>query len=468
MRHLEHLKKVLPSYGIGPLKDAASRVMSESARLEGSVAPETARGLGEQLRLLNAYHSNLIEGVKTGILEIRKALKGQYSPGDAQRYAQELCVAHVHTERMVMERIAAGEADPFAPEFLPWLHTTFYSQLPPEHQFCHSGNGFTEHPVMLGTFRDLPVTVDGENQLGPDAEDVPELFRSLLSLYSPQNHYGDERLLAILSLHHRLAWLHPFRDGNGRMVRLHTTAAMAHAGINTAGLWSLSRGLSRNKNEYYIHLRFADEFETSRADEHLSDFIELCLEQCLDQIQFVGKLLDLTTFEGRVEAYLKNLQRRAKALGDEKLLKVAGRPGLTSLLRETFRNGTITRSRAYAILGVQRKTGAEVLKTLIDKGLLVKGKSQKAPLTCGFPEDAMPTYFPYLFKPSVMRDVEANTVVHTEPVEGLLLREGDKAKIATGSGDLLEIGRWQESFTSLLGQRVQAFVHEGVLRVLPA
>lgn len=467
MGTLDHLKKVLPQFDIGRLKDMASQVMTESARLEGSMAVETATTLGDQLRLLNSYHSNLIEGHKTGILDIRKALEGEYSADVEKRYAQELCAAHVVTEREALAQVVAGNADPFALDFLLNLHERFYSQLPPEHQFTHEAGGFADVPVRAGVLRDCFVIVDGNKQLGPAPEDVPEYLEAVLPLYSSMNHHGDEKLLAVLSLHHRLAWIHPFRDGNGRMVRLQTAAAMAQIGINRSGLWSLSRGLSRNKDEYYVNLRFVDEFDAPRADENLSDFIMLCLEQCLDQIQFVSGLLDLNKMEARIESYLVNdLLLRARILGDKDLASAFDRPSLPSVLHEAFRNGTISRPRIFDLLGVKRKRGTEIIYHLVAQGLLVRGATQKSPFKFGFPEDAMPTYFPYLYKPSIMRDVEDNRVVYTAPVHGTLLRSGDRAMVARADGTVSEIGPWRPSYAPHLAKRVRAFSYEGEMKIV--
>lgn len=53
------------------------------------------------------------------------------------------------------------------------------------------------------------------------------------------------RIIAIASAHHRLNYIHPFRDGNGRVSRLMSHAMALNAGIGGIGLWSISRGLAR-------------------------------------------------------------------------------------------------------------------------------------------------------------------------------------------------------------------------------
>ena len=49
------------------------------------------------------------------------------------------------------------------------------------------------------------------------------------------------RIEEALAAHQRLAWIHPFRDGNGRVARLHTHLVLGKLGL-TNGLWSPLRG----------------------------------------------------------------------------------------------------------------------------------------------------------------------------------------------------------------------------------
>ncbi len=45
--------------------------------------------------------------------------------------------------------------------------------------------------------------------------------------------------------HHRLNYIHPFLDGNGRVSRLLSHVMALSAGIGAHGLWSVSSGLAR-------------------------------------------------------------------------------------------------------------------------------------------------------------------------------------------------------------------------------
>ncbi|WP_217639947.1 Fic family protein [Palleronia marisminoris] len=53
-----------------------------------------------------------------------------------------------------------------------------------------------------------------------------------------------EPILAAACAHHRLLWVHPFLNGNGRVARLMSYAMLRRA-PDTLGLWSVARGLAR-------------------------------------------------------------------------------------------------------------------------------------------------------------------------------------------------------------------------------
>lgn len=66
------------------------------------------------------------------------------------------------------------------------------------------------------------------------------------------------RILAIGAAHHRLAWILPFMDGNGRVMRLFSHLLLKKLGMRSE-LWSVSRGLALHVERYKALLQAADE-----------------------------------------------------------------------------------------------------------------------------------------------------------------------------------------------------------------
>ncbi|MFH1673272.1 MAG: Fic family protein [Pseudomonadota bacterium] len=145
-----------------------------------------------------------------------------FSKDEHKRYTQELCAAHVQTERELMREVLSSSPDNIcAFDFVGKIHKKFYEKLPEHHQFTHSHGGFTKYSVMPGTMRDKNVSLDdGRTAHGPEAQQLTAKYEEFSRLYNPAHFHGDERLIAAAASHHRLAWLHPFRDGNGRVIRL--------------------------------------------------------------------------------------------------------------------------------------------------------------------------------------------------------------------------------------------------------
>ncbi len=449
-----NLRKVLPLDRIGPLKDMAMEVIKAGSRLEGSLAPETAKGISRELRLLNSYHSNLIEGHKTYISDIKRALRKEWSSNNQKRYAQELCSAHAVVEEEMMSRVAQTGGHIFNPEFLQWMHKYFYMQLPLAHRFTHHGHDFTDLPVNPGHWRELEVSVRSGEQLGPDGNDVPHFMKVFTELYNPNNFHGNERLLVIASGHHRLAWLHPFRDGNGRVIRLFTSACLASIGVNVHGLWSLSRGLSRDNNGYMLHLETADTFE----DEDHADFIEFFLEKCLDQIDFMEKLLDVERMGLRIEKRVEQLSM----FGEKEI-----RPEAAIVLREAFRSGTVPRGKLPEMLRVSDRQARRIVSPLLKRGMLVSD-SQKKPLRFGFPEDAMPDYFPNLFAPEIMGEmVDKSLTAEDGSYVGTLFRNGEKMAVAV-NGELNNIVQWKAEYEIYAGEQVCVEIYNGQIAISPS
>jgi Fic family protein len=117
-------------------------------------------------------------------------------------------------------------------------------------------------------------------------------------------------LIAASAAHHRLAWIHPFSDGNGRVTRMFTHLWFMKAGAGGDGLWTLSRGLARNVHKYKELLDNADNKRRHNTDGRgyfsqaaLGEFCDFILDCANDQLSFMKGMLDLPLLTKRIRGY---------------------------------------------------------------------------------------------------------------------------------------------------------------------
>lgn len=253
--------------------------------------------------------------------------------------------------------------------FLEWCHQAFYQLLPDSMlQVEHPQNGkfFTIEP---GNFREIGVRVG--NHIAPDADKLKPMLAALFAIY--QKLSGTDALIAIAAANHRVAWVHPFMDGNGRTVRLMAHAALKDLGMNV-GLWSPSRGLARSVEQYKQLLSRADQVRQGSSTDGRGALTELglvvfCgyyLDVCIDQVEFMRDLFDIGNLVKRIEKYCHDEQEQSEH----------ERPKLSSdaflLLREAVYRGQFERGEISNIIaGKSSVTARRVLKSLLDRGLLV-------------------------------------------------------------------------------------------------
>lgn len=168
---------------------------------------------------------------------------------------------------------------------------------------------------MPGKLRAEPdEQVQVGNHLAPDARVVEPMLALLQQLIGS---YTDPRtrLIAALAYHHRLAWVHPVMDGNGRLVRLITHLQLVFLDLRP-NLWSLSRSLARRQTEYYAMMAYADRPREGDLDgrgqlslKHYLGFIHFMLALCIDQIDYMAEAVDPVNMHARVERLFKNHER---------------------------------------------------------------------------------------------------------------------------------------------------------------
>ena len=110
------------------------------------------------------------------------------------------------------------------------MHREFYEEMPPEFRFVVHPDGNLEE-IIPGRFRsegDREVSV-GRHQ-PPSSSRVTAFMDYFDKRFASAEASSSTRIIAITSAHHRLNYIHPFPDGNGRVSRL-----MSHAMVLRVG-----------------------------------------------------------------------------------------------------------------------------------------------------------------------------------------------------------------------------------------
>lgn len=387
----ESMEPLLPTSREDELTALAGNILQEAGRLAGSVhSTLVLEKVTELVREMNSYYSNLIEGHKTLPRDIERALMSDYSSDVHVRNNQILSRVHIEVERAMTERIRREQGDVYSPDFICWLHGEFYRRLPESMQVSLTRQG-RSYCIEPGKMRTFMVNV---------GRHTPPHFSALpLFLDRFQRFFGDDRmpvtrrLTAIAAAHHRLAWIHPFGDGNGRIVRLHSHALFAMHGIAGNGLWTLSRGLARNRERYFEFLQTADrpreddrDGRGNLSDKGLAGFCRFFLGTVLDQVRFMGGLLALPGLRTRVEHYFQLETPHVPHYREEAM----------RVVRALVDEGEIPRGRVPEITGKGATVSAEIIKLCLREGW-AESPSDKGVLRIAFPAKVLPSYFPQLF-----------------------------------------------------------------------
>src|SRR5437588_2614075 len=121
------MEPLLPDGSQG-LENLATDLVARASALKGRVHPALAEGVGNLVRSMNCYYSNLIEGHRTLPIDIDRALHGDYAKEPERRNLQVEARAHIEVQQL----IDRGQA-PFpavSTEFIIWAHREFCERLP--------------------------------------------------------------------------------------------------------------------------------------------------------------------------------------------------------------------------------------------------------------------------------------------------------------------------------------------------
>jgi len=371
--------------GRGELADLALDLAQKAAGLKRSLPAPFVVSLADLVRAMNCYYSNLIEGHDTRPIDIERALRKDYSKDKKKRDLQREAVAHIAVQQWID---AGGLSGPAASiENIREIHRRFCQQLPPDLLWVEDPTTKGRSEVVPGALRQNDVVVGRHVAISPGA--VPRFLARYADVYGKLG--KADTIVAAAAAHHRLAWIHPFADGNGRVARLLSHAMLLHA-LDSGAIWSVARGLARSVESYKGHLQACDEPRRGDRDgrgnlseQALLDFTRYFLETCIDQVDFMERLVQPDKLHARILGWARDEVRRKKLL-----------PRSVHILEIVLARGQMHRDELRLSIGTGDRQLRRTVSELLELGVLTS-EGQAAPVKLGFPAALAPQWMPGLF-----------------------------------------------------------------------
>jgi Fic family protein len=370
----------------GALVDLGIELVQKSAGFSRSLPLPLMKSLAEVVRAMNCYYSNLIEGHDTHPIDIERALRNDYSADPRKRDLQHEATAHIAVQHWIDGGgLAGGRA--ITVEGIREIHRRFGELLPPELLTREDPVTFERVRVIPGELRGRDVQVGAHVAVSAGA--VPRFLKAFEETYSRLG--KSEAILAMAAAHHRLLWIHPFLDGNGRVARL-MSHAMALELLDTRGVWSVARGLARNVGAYKGLLSNCDltrrndlDGRGTLSEEALVDFTRFFLKVSIDQVEFLERLVQPDSLRARILLWVEEEVRRGE-LPDQS----------GAILEAILYRGELLRADAPIVTGTGDRQSRRIVSVLLDRNI-VFSEGPRAPLRLAFPAALASRWLPGLF-----------------------------------------------------------------------
>lgn len=369
----------------GTLNDLALELAEKSAAFRSSLPQSTATALADLVRAMNCYYSNLIEGHNTHPVDIERALEDDYSADPRKRDLQLEARAHITVQKWIDD--GGMDEPPTAPGSIIDLHRRFCELLPEDLLWVKYPGTGERVKVVPGELRDRYVEVGRHVAVSPGA--VPRFLDRLYQAYAREGRIGS--ILAAACAHHRLLWVHPFMDGNGRVARL-MSYAMLRNSLDTRGLWSVARGLARRENDYKAHLEACDgerrgdrDGRGTLSEAALASFTEFFLRVSIDQVDYMSTLMQADRLRDRIMIWAEE-EMRAGTLP----------PKSDLVLKAILYQGMLERGEVDSMLSMSERAARRITSALLKVGAITS-ESTRAPLYLAFPAKYSERWMPGLF-----------------------------------------------------------------------
>lgn len=312
--------------------------------------------LKQVFHLLESLASARIEGNHTTLADYVEArVQDHAEPTEALRE-----IANIE-QAMAQVEDAVRPGDPLSEHLLRGLHATTVQGLD------------REGDRTPGAYRNGPVTIAQAVHLPSDAVRVPEYMNELIAFINrPDPPKYD--LMKVALAHHRFAWIHPFGNGNGRVVRLLTYALLIKYGfrVSAAGrLLNPAAVFCADRNLYYAKLGEAD----AGTNQGLENWCTYVLTGVRDELNKIDRLADY----GHLQAHVllpavAHARQRQLVTAQEEAVLVA-----------TIKAGVVKAGDLEAALpGLNANQRTYQIRKLVDAGMLQPINPGARQYTIGF------------------------------------------------------------------------------------
>lgn len=379
---IHQFEPLLPQRKLDVLQDQALEVAEKSSRLGGGIHSSTISSIQGLVRSMNSYYSNRIEGQSTHPANIERALVQDFSDMPSTAKLQRIAIAYINAEKELEKIGGLGLENTLRSSILLEAHRALYGRLLPEDRTTEEGR-----VIEPGLVRQENVTVGRHDP--PLWTSVPDFLKRMDQIYA-QPASSNQSLIRVACAHQRMMWVHPFLDGNGRAVRLQTHLALLPL---TKGLWSMNRGLARQRDDYYAYLAAADQPRQGDLDgrgnlseKTLWEWCQWFIGIANDQVGFMEKMLNLSEMRRHIEALIFFRASQDKAIRKEAIAP----------LYHLYLAGPTKRGDFLQMTGLGERTARSLLSRLLETGLVISD-GHKSPVQFAFPLDSLQFLLPNLY-----------------------------------------------------------------------
>ena len=368
------------------LSELVFELTRQSTRLSTSLPNSIQSSIVDLMRIMNSYYSNLIEGLDIHPIDIERVRNKQFEGDDRQVQLQYEAKAHVEVQKWIDE--GGLTAHPTAISSICEIHRKYFEAIP---EISDADSVLDDQKdqlsVVPGNFRTQFVEVGRHVPI--NSKSVLRFMQRFESVY--QRLGKQESVLNAGAAHHRMLWIHPFADGNGRVARLMSHAIFSQS-LQAESLWSITRGLARNESQYKALLANCDltrrndlDGRGNLSEEALHEFCHFFLETCIDQIGFMERLLNLHRLRDRVMTWVHEEINAARLPLNSNLV-----------LNRLMLDDDLRRSEISTIIGTGERQSRRVTSALEKRGVIV-AKHSRAPFRLNVPADIASSWLPGLF-----------------------------------------------------------------------